>query len=127
MLALCVPAGSDAEYVTATTNETVTNSTWIDTTDGSALDVEHAGLYIYGGNASTELVVDSGSEEVALKRVYFLLFFFSASSSSSSFFHGETIKWAHAHQFALYCQPGVAIAFLLAAACKFCTLLSCLD
>jgi len=70
----------DAEYLTVTTNETITNSTWVDTTDGSALDVEHSGLYIYGGNVSTELVVDSGSEEVALKRVYFFvdysLFFF---------------------------------------------------
>ncbi len=60
-------AGSVAGYVTVTTNETVTNSTWIDTTNGSALDVERSGLYIYGSNASTELVVDSGSEEVAMR------------------------------------------------------------
>jgi len=69
----------DAEYLAVTTNETITNSTWVDTTDGSALDAEHSGLYIYGGNVSTELVVDSGSEEVALKRVYFFVdyhFFF---------------------------------------------------
>ena len=59
-------AGFYAEYLTVTTNETVTNSTWIDTTNGSALDVERSGLYIYGSNASTELVVDSGSEEVAM-------------------------------------------------------------
>ena len=60
-------AGFDAEYLTITTNETITNSTWIDTTNGTALDVERSGLYIYGSNVSTELVVDSGSEEVAMR------------------------------------------------------------
>lgn len=96
-LALCVSAGFDAEYVTVTTNETATNSTWVDTTDGSTLDAEQSGLYIYGGNASTELVVDSGSEEVALRRIPFLFLYFSSSSSSYSFFHGEMIKWAYVH------------------------------
>ena len=56
--------------------ETDTYITDNSTANATALDVQNAGLYILGGNASTELVVDSESEEVALVATIFPSFFF---------------------------------------------------
>ena len=48
--------------------------------DNTALDAAgSSGLYVFGGNSSTELVVEGGGEEVPLLRLFFP-FFFSYSS-----------------------------------------------
>lgn len=114
----CCDVLLSAEVITSTTNETVTNSTWVDTTDGSALDVAQSGMYIYGSNASTELVVDSGSEEVALNYSgffsLFFLFFFFFFFLFSFFFRTEANSGkfvAHEQQCTKRvhcCQPGSA-------------------
>ena len=39
--------------------------------DTGSLDASQSGFYVYGGNTSTELVIDSGSEEVAVSAVFF--------------------------------------------------------
>lgn len=59
------------------------------TADVDALDVENAGLYILGGNLSTELVMDSENPEVARRWLFFSFLFFAIplfSFSGSGFF-----------------------------------------
>ena len=53
------------------------------TADVDALDVQNAGLYIMGGNSSTELVVDSENPEVASRVV---IFFFPLLCHTPFFF-----------------------------------------